>query len=62
MHYLLTGQPTYKTAYRLRQKSGHPNLAGMMTWSINWDATRDGGTKPYGFAHEAVRLWPQAFR
>jgi chitinase len=62
MHYLLTGKPTYKTAYRLRQKGGHPNLAGLMTWSINWDASRDGGTKPYAFAYEATRLWAQEFR
>ncbi|HMO04181.1 MAG TPA: chitinase [Kiritimatiellia bacterium] len=62
MHYLLTGKPTYKTAYRLRQKGGHPNLAGLMTWSINWDASRDGGTKPYAFAYEAVRLWQKEFR
>ncbi len=62
MHYLLTGKPTYKTSYRLRQKGGHPKLAGLMTWSINWDASRDGGTKPYGFAYEAVRLWDQEFR
>lgn len=57
MHYLLTGKPTYKTAYRLRQKGGHSNLAGLMTWSINWDASRDGGTQPYAFAREAAGLW-----
>jgi len=60
MHYLLTGKPTYKTAYRMRQKGGHPNLAGLMTWSINWDASRDGGTQPYSFALEARGLWNQA--
>jgi len=59
MHYLLTGKPTYKTSYRLRQKGGHPDLAGLMTWSINWDATRDGGTQPFGFAREAKSLWNQ---
>jgi len=59
VHYLLTGRPTYKTSYRLRQKGGHPTLAGLMTWSINWDATKDGGTLPYGFALEAKSLWNQ---
>jgi chitinase len=59
MHYLLTGKPTYKTSYRLRQKGGHPALAGLMTWSINWDATKDGGTLPFGFALEAKHLWNQ---
>jgi len=58
MHYLLTGKPTYKTSYRLRQKGGHPTLAGLMTWSINWDASTDGGTTPYAFASEAKTLWP----
>lgn len=58
VHYLRTGTPTYKTPYRLRQKGGHPTLAGVMTWSINWDASSDGGTKPYAFAHEAKGLWP----
>ena len=58
MHYLLTGKPTYKTSYRLRNKDGHPALAGLMTWSINWDASTDGGTKPYAFAREAKTLWP----
>jgi chitinase len=62
MHYLMTGKPTYKTTYRLRQKTGHPDLAGIMTWSINWDASRDGETKPYAFAYEVVRLWNQQFR
>ena len=62
MHYLMTGEPTYKTAYRLRQRGGHPQLAGLMTWSINWDSTRDGKTKPYAFAHEAARLWGRQFR
>jgi chitinase len=57
LHYLLTGQPTYRTAYRMRQKGGHPALAGIMTWSINWDASRDGGTQPYDFVREAKGLW-----
>lgn len=57
LHYLKTGRPTYRSAYRLRQKGGHPNLAGLMTWSINWDASRDGGKAPYSFAREATRAW-----
>lgn len=57
MNYLLTGKPSYKTSYRLRQQTGHPKLAGLMTWSINWDASRDGKTKPYEFASGAKRLW-----
>lgn len=57
LYYLRTGQPTYRTAYRLRQKGGYPNLAGLMTWSINWDASRDGKSQPYAFAREADSLW-----
>lgn len=56
LHYLETGRPSYRTAYRLRQKAGHPNLAGLMTWSINWDASGDGGKPPYSFAREAKRI------
>lgn len=57
MGYLLTGRAGYPTAYRLRQRGGHPDLAGIMTWSINWDATRDGGTRPYGFVRDAASGW-----
>jgi chitinase len=41
----------------LRQKGGHPNLAGLMTWSINWDAAGEGGKAPYTFARDAIRAW-----
>lgn len=57
INYLRTGRATYKTAYRLRLKSGYPALRGLMTWSINWDATKDGRTQPYGFALEAKHHW-----
>lgn len=57
LHYLVTGKRTYKSAYRLRKPGGHPALAGLMTWSINWDASRDGGTEPYAFARNAERIW-----
>lgn len=57
LRYLKTGQPTYRSAYRLRQKGGHPKLGGLMTWSINWDASRDGGKPPYSFARESTRIW-----
>jgi len=39
MNYLMgkTTKPgTYK--YTLKQTGGYPNLRGMMTWSVNWDA------------------------
>lgn len=57
--YLVDGERAYSTDYRLRQRKGHPNLAGLMTWSVNWDASRDGGTPRYGFARAAThRLRP----
>lgn len=53
MRYLMRGDRSYRTAYTLRQKKGHPALRGVMTWSINWDASTDGGTQPYQFARAA---------
>lgn len=41
----LDGQPG---AYALVDAAGHPELGGMMTWSINWDAASAcGGTYAY---------------
>lgn len=37
MRYLLGSGPQ-PGAYALLQNGGYPNLGGMMTWSINWDA------------------------
>ncbi len=34
----LIGIGTKPGSYTLNQISGYPNLAGLMTWSINWDA------------------------
>ena len=37
--YLATGRP-FGGNYRLRYSAGYPDFRGLMTWSINWDATR----------------------
>jgi len=50
LDYLITGQASYPNVYSLRNPNGHPGLRGIMTWSINWDATTQGGTAPYEFA------------
>jgi chitinase len=36
LNYLIKGQP-FGGRYVLRNASGHPNLRGLMSWSINWD-------------------------
>jgi chitinase len=37
LDYLIKGT-SYGGAYTLRKSSGYPNLHGIMTWSVNWDA------------------------
>ncbi len=37
MNYLIKGQ-SFGGSYVLRTPAGYPNLRGLMTWSINWDA------------------------
>ena len=39
----LRGNGVQPGKYRLKQAGGYPNLGGMMTWSINWDATTGCG-------------------
>ena len=38
LQYLVKGTP-YGGTYSLQRKAGYPNFRGVMTWSINWDAT-----------------------
>ncbi|MDA3872914.1 MAG: chitinase [Kiritimatiellae bacterium] len=52
LRYLMTGQAEYDTNYLLRQPEGHPRLRGGMTWSANWDRSRDGGTQPFAFVRD----------
>ncbi len=37
----LIGKGPKSGSYTLQNASGYPDLAGMMTWSINWDAASD---------------------
>ena len=58
MEYLL-GQGPQPGSYTLAQAGGYPDLRGMMTWSINWDAvsTCDGA---YSFAENFERIFGDA--
>jgi chitinase len=44
-------------SYALVNPSGYPDLGGMMTWSINWDAAESCGTS-YAFAELHESLFP----
>jgi len=46
----MTGRGVIRQGYPFREPQGHPQLGGVMTWSINWDRSRDGGTAPFAFA------------
>ncbi|MDG1701621.1 MAG: glycosyl hydrolase family 18 protein, partial [Opitutae bacterium] len=50
LNYLMKGERDKSLNYMLRDKH-YPNLRGIMTWSINWDATTDGNTAVYEFAN-----------
>lgn len=48
VNYLL-GNGSQPGSYELINPTGYPDIAGLMTWSINWDAVTDCGNT-YGFA------------
>ncbi|MBU3700238.1 MAG: T9SS type A sorting domain-containing protein [Candidatus Kapabacteria bacterium] len=54
VNYLL-GKGTKPGTYTLAQAGGYPDLRGMMTWSINWDATvLNRGTYDYADVYHAL--------
>ncbi len=55
MEYLL-GQGAQPGAYTLAQAGGYPDLRGMMTWSINWDAVA-GCDGIYSYAENFERIF-----
>ncbi len=57
VRYLTRGERGYRSAYALRQRNGHPALRGVMTWSVNWAASTEGGTGVYEFARAARAAW-----
>ncbi len=42
LDYLIKGEKDASLTYPLQVKSSYPDIRGMMTWSINWDAVLDG--------------------
>jgi chitinase len=52
----LRGRGPQPGSYTLAHSEGYPNLRGMMTWSINWDATPTCGSA-YDFADNYERLF-----
>ena len=56
MVYLMTGTAEYQTKLTLRQPGGHPELKGLMTWSINWDASTKDGREAFRFVNNARTL------
>ncbi len=49
LNYLIKGE-TFDGNYELVNPSGYSDLRGVMTWSVNWDNTTDGGTAVDEFA------------
>lgn len=58
MRYLL-GRGPRTGQYILIQNGGYPQLGGMMTWSIPWDATAACAV-PNEFAHQFQRIFPSS--
>lgn len=52
----LRGNGPQPGAYVLAQSSGYPSLGGLMTWSINWDATNICASN-YSFARNFDRIF-----
>ncbi len=60
MNYLL-GKGPRPGNYTLTNGSGYPNIGGMMTWSINWDAKNScSGTYTYARNFEDIFTFPVA--
>lgn len=57
MNYLLHGE-NQPGVYSLVEPLGYPDLGGMMTWSINWDAVSTCNSSPYQFASNFELIFP----
>jgi len=56
---LLTGKALYDSDYVMRSPGGHPNLKGVMTWSLNWDARKEPGRRSYDFIRTAGEVYTE---
>jgi chitinase len=54
---LLTGQTLYDSNYQMRSRRGHPELKGVMTWSLNWDVRSERGRRSYDFVQTANEVF-----
>jgi chitinase len=52
----LRGQGARPGSYQLVQFGGYPDLGGLMTWSVNWDAVSSCATT-WEFAHSYARIF-----
>jgi chitinase len=56
----LKGAGAKPSTYTLAQVGGYPNLGGMMTWSVNWDAVSSCNAASYAFAQNYQSLFTSA--
>ncbi|RYF20257.1 MAG: T9SS-translocated chitinase ChiA, partial [Flavobacteriales bacterium] len=53
MHYLRTGTTFSGRTYTMQPGGPYPNLRGLMTWSVNWDASSCGNSSELSKAYAA---------
>ena len=54
---LMTGRGRRRRQHPMRSPRGHPDLGGVMTWSINWDARQEDGREAFEFGRNIHRMW-----
>jgi chitinase len=52
---LVTGRGSPRRNHPMRSPRGYPDLGGVMTWSINWDAQQGDGREAFAFARSIKR-------
>jgi hypothetical protein len=53
MHYLRTGTTFSGRTYTMQPGGPYPSLRGLMTWSVNWDASSCGNSSELSKAYAA---------
>ncbi len=56
MQGLMGGRRAHEGRYRMRARRGHPQIGGMMCWSINWDESLTGRSGNYIFARSSQAI------
>lgn len=57
MKYLIGKTDLQPAGYKLRKIGGYPRLGGMMTWSVNWDASDSCTSEPHSFASNFSKVF-----